>query len=101
MMVLSIPLFNRRLRKVIFSEALKQDSCGFEKCRSFRVTTKICLDIAFLCGRYLEAKCGRTLCNTVDAISDFDCPRATAVLSLTILENFVSRLAPVVTMDVD
>ena len=101
MMMLSISLFNKSPGKVNFSGASKQNSCGIEKGRYFRVTTMICLDIASSCCRYLEAKYGRTLCNTVDAISDFDCTRATAVSSSTILPSFVSSLAPVVTMDVD
>ena len=100
-MVLSISLFNKSLGKFNFSETSKQDSCGIEKRRSFWVTTKICLDNASLCCRYLEAKFCRKLCNTVDAISDFDCPRATAVSSSTFLPSFLWSLAPVVTMDVD
>ena len=100
-MVLSISLFNKNPGKVKFSEASKQDSCGVEKRRSFRLTTKICLDIASLCCSYLEAKGGRTQCITVDAIFVLYCPRAKTVSSSTILPSFLSSLAIVVTMDVD
>ena len=100
-MVLLISLFNKSPGKFNFSGASKQNSCGIEKRRYFRVTTMICLDIASFCCRNLEAKCGRTINITVDAISDFDYTRATAVSSTRILPSFVSSLAPVVTMDVD
>ena len=100
-MMLFISLFNKSLGKVTFSRASKQISCGIEKRRYFRVTTMNCLDIASLCCSYLEAKCGRTLCITFDAISLLYCPRAKTVSSSTILPSFLSSLAPVVTLDVD